>query len=370
MPIIDIAPGVRLDEALRDLRRHLPNLADRRDLPDEIADLLSEHCLTSLCLPAARGGQGQPLSTLLRAVERVSALDAGVGWCLFILGSAPWLLCHAEEALAAEVFSDPTARVGGSLAPTGTARRVGNGYLLDGRWSFGSGVSTCDWVVVRAVLADAGPDASALFVVPREQVTTEPWDGLGLSTSGSGAFGLRSVTVPGHRLIPRIDGPARWPEFEFRLPFRATFAAGAAVLLGIADQMLAEFVALAAGAGPWSGQARVHGLVGRATGAVNAARFTLYESVRQLEQACVDGTPSARSRAQARVAVVRVREYCLDVVDEIHLAVGASGVSGRARFARLFLDAHTASQHKMFSADVDQLAGAVLLGHRDDDRGL
>lgn len=365
---------VPLDEVLDNvcfgLREQAAQLDVPGDLPVAAADLISQSGLTALCLPRSSGGRGSGLSDLVTAVERVAAIDGAVAWCLFIMGTAPWLLCHATPELISEVYPRPDSRVAGALAPTGQLRRSGDGYVLTGRWTFGSGLNACNWVAVHAVIAGEPGARSAFALVPASSVSyREPWDGLGLAASGSGAFGITDLFVPAHRLIPSLSGAPVWPGPAFRVPFRATFVACAAVLLGIATDMLAVFIEQARkkrpvfGAGLLSQQSHVQQLVAESWGALHSARALLYLAVGNLERACVTGTPGIGRQAELRIAMNTVRASCLAVVDRLHLAAGGGASLSGSRFARLLRDAHTASQHHMFSDTVTVLAGSVLLGH-------
>lgn len=357
-----------------DLQEHTRELEIGGDLPLGVAELLTKHRLTSLCLPERLGGRGGSLGNLVIVVERVAAVDAATGWCLFIMATAPWLLCHATPQLTGEVFADPEARIAGGLAPTGTARTVERGgYVVDGRWAFGSGVNRADWVVVHVTLPEHTTARSAFALIPASEVSyREPWDGLGLDASGSGAFGIEHLMVPAGRFLSDVSGPATWPEPMFRMSFRATFAAGAAVLLGIASHALEEFTSLAAqkrptyGRGLLADQDRTRALVADCWAQVSAARFLLHQSVLGLEAACADGAPSVRLQAELRIAICTVRQLCLSVVDRLHFSAGGSAAQHSSGFAKLLRDAHTASQHHMFGDDVRELAGAVLLGHTED----
>lgn len=351
--------------------RSIAELQQAHELPARVAELLSSSGLTSMCLPRRLGGGGMGLSALVRVVETVSAADASTGWCLFIYATAPWLLDGADVRLLRDVYAHPGVRVAGALAPAGVARPTTRGYLLSGIWAFGSGLSACDWVGANAWVEGSSRRSSAFFLIPVADVDHQlPWDGMGLQASGSGAFEIREVVVPSHR---RVDHPASssaaWPEASFRLSFRATFAAAAAVLLGVADEMLMEFTALAQRKTPTFAPDLLAQLpatcsiVSRTTSALGGARALLQETAAAAERACADGrTPSSRQQALLRSAINHVRRTCLDVVDRLHLASGGSGVDEGSRAGRLLRDAHTASQHHMFSAGIDELAGAALLG--------
>lgn len=337
-----------------------------------MAQRLSEAGLTSLCLPERLGGRGGNLSDLVRAVERVAAADASTAWCLFIMATAPWLLCHARPELVAEVYADPRVRIGGALAPTGTIRPGGDGsWTVEGSWAFGSAVNACQWVAVHAVFAEEPDPRSGFVLLPTSAITRrEPWDGLGLVASGSGTFGVEARGVPSHRVITGLGGPPRWPEAPFRMSFRSTFAACAAVLLGIAGEMLDRFAGHARGKRPTFGrgllaeQPQTRTLVAECWGSLHAARALLYQSVARIEDSCADRGPEAREQAELRIAMNIVRASALGVVDRLHLAAGGAAALRRSWPARLLRDAHTASQHYMFGAEITELAGAVLLGQQ------
>ncbi|MFI9643398.1 acyl-CoA dehydrogenase family protein [Micromonospora sp. NPDC051925] len=358
------------------LRERSDDLAQPGDLPLWAADLLSRTGLVDLCLPHRLGGAGADLVDLVTTVERVSAVDAATGWCLFIYGTSPWLFAQAPADLTAEIFARPGTRVAGALAPTGAVRRDGDELLLDGRWAFGSGVNAAHWVALHAVLADTHPARSVFAVLPALDITSrEPWDGLGLACSGSGMIGVRQVRVPVRRIIAGTTGPSAWPEPAFRMHFRATFAACSAVLLGIASAALDDFVELAGrkrptfGGGLLAQQPLTQHVVAECWGALHSARALLYQSVERVQDACDTGAgPTILDQARLRIAMNNVRSACLSVVDRLHHAAGGGAALRANRFAQLLRDAHTASQHHMFSMEITGLAGAVLLG-RDVSEG-
>ncbi|WP_370964554.1 acyl-CoA dehydrogenase family protein [Amycolatopsis sp. cg9] len=365
----DVPLGEVLDTARTELRKLSAWLDVTGDFPVAVARVLSDSGLTALCLPRALGGRGAGLRELVTAVEQVAAVDAATAWCTFIMGTAPWLLCRAEPELVDEVYARPDSRVAGVLAPTGTLTPVDGGFTLTGRWTFGSAVNACDWVAVHAVIAEDGVRRSAFALVPTADLSyREPWDGMGLRASGSGAFGITDLPVPRHRLVASLSSTPGWPDPVFRVPFRATFAACAAVLVGIAAEALAVFTDLAPkkrgtfGADTLSRLPHVQSLVAECWGDLHSARALLHTSVDELEDACTAGAPTPRQQAQLRIAMNTVRSHCLRVVDRVHHAAGGSAAVDGSRFAQLLRDAHTASQHHMFSEAITALAGSVLLG--------
>lgn len=360
----------RVEEVTERLRQLEPELAVTGDLPRSVAGMLSERGLTALCLPERLRGEGQSITGLAETVRALARADAATAWCLFIMATAPWLLAYASDECVAEVYSDPQARIGGALAPTGTAVETDGGYRLSGRWAFGSGVSACHYVVANARCPH---DNSTVFLVlPQADISTrDVWDGMGLARSGSGAFSVTDVFVPQHRAI-RTTAAVRWPEAPFRIPFRATFVAGAAVLCGIAEEMLARVMALCIEKKPTFGrrliaeEPRIQFLVADCRGDLEAAYAGLYQAASRIEFAAERGGVGLEDQIAVRIAIHHARKAALAVVDRLHLVAGSQGIPHDGVFARLLRDVHTASQHYMFSDEVAEVAGAAMLGFVPD----
>jgi 3-hydroxy-9,10-secoandrosta-1,3,5(10)-triene-9,17-dione monooxygenase len=95
--------------------------------------------------------------------------------------------------------SDPDARASSSYAPIGGREQVDGGYVLNGTWTFSSGVDHAQWVIL------GGADRN--FVVPVSDLTIDhdSWDVEGLKGTGSKAVTLKDVFVPDHRVHLLVD---------------------------------------------------------------------------------------------------------------------------------------------------------------------
>jgi alkylation response protein AidB-like acyl-CoA dehydrogenase len=244
LPDYQMTPAARpgLADLLSLLREVDGRLDAARELPAEIATALRESGLTALCLPRSLGGGGQPVTTLVEVVEQVARVDAGTAWALFILGTSPWLASRAGDGLGRRIYDDPRRLVAGVLAPTGTAEPAGEHVRLSGRWAFASGCAASDVVLL---MARAGTEGTRLFPVPREAVTiAAAWDGLGLGTSGSATISVDNVLIARADQID-LSAPPAWPEPSFAMPFKATFACAAVILLALAREALGYLIGLA-----------------------------------------------------------------------------------------------------------------------------
>lgn len=137
------------------LEAHAQESEDEGTLARASVEALYESGLFSLKLPQVLGGAEADAVTQLDVLEEVSRIDASAGWCLMI-GAASLGILGAflpDEALP-EVFEGGVPPLtAGVFAPMGTAKPVDGGFLVSGRWSFGSGIRHSQWVSAGARVA-------------------------------------------------------------------------------------------------------------------------------------------------------------------------------------------------------------------------
>ncbi|MGH2598774.1 MAG: acyl-CoA dehydrogenase [Dehalococcoidia bacterium] len=88
--------------------------------------------------------------------------------------------------------------------PATTARREGDGWVIDGAKIFGTFAPGATHLTVSATLVDEeGEDRYGMFAVPVAAAgvsVNDDWDALGMRGSGSGSIALRAVHVPASAL--------------------------------------------------------------------------------------------------------------------------------------------------------------------------
>src|SRR5207248_10412333 len=103
------------------------------------------------------------------------------------------------------------------FAPTGTARPVEGGYVLDGRWSFASGCDHSSWCYLGAFITApditapgaAPPHEAAFFLLPIEDCEIiDTWFVCGLAGTGSKDIAVNDVFVPARRVLMFADARA------------------------------------------------------------------------------------------------------------------------------------------------------------------
>ena len=74
----------------------------------------------------------------------------------------------SDEAANVLYFGERIPRVSTSVLPAGTAVKVANGYRLNGRWGFASGVFHAEWLLAGGMLEleDSDQKQRMFFMFP------------------------------------------------------------------------------------------------------------------------------------------------------------------------------------------------------------
>lgn len=165
--------------------------------------------------PKRYNGHEFDVATFLRTSIEMSRSDPGSGWCYtFAAGHVPMIAGHYSQEAQDEIF---TRNNGLALAPLraptgGIIRKVDGGYICNGTWDWGSGMSYATHVMPTARLVEegvAGPPTFLVPLIPIEDVEVlwDSWGGgnsMGLNASGSHTFVVNEVFVPEHMCSPFI----------------------------------------------------------------------------------------------------------------------------------------------------------------------
>ena len=141
----------------------------------------------------------------------------------------------------------PTAAT--AFMPTGQAKQVEDGFVLNGRWHFASGVRHSQWINAGALVFSNGkPPQHYFFCLPTEKAQIhDNWQALGLQATGSCDFSLVDLFVPqefawdSHDARPQRGGPLyRMGIPAFLTNEHVAFALGVArraldTVIGVAD---------------------------------------------------------------------------------------------------------------------------------------
>jgi indole-3-acetate monooxygenase len=377
--------------AAQRLAPHAAALGDRieqeRALPRELVDELLDAGLLSMCLPRTLGGREAHPADMIRALEELARADAATAWCAMVASTSSLLGAYLPEPEAQLIFAGGRSVTGGVYAPRGRAVRRDGAFVVDGRWSFVSGVTHCDWVlggcVVHdgeepALLADGSPDVR-LVLMPIEAVEViDTWSVSGLRGTGSHDMTAVAQTVPAARAVSLFSDRPLHPGALYAFPLLGLLAIGiAAVALGIARGAIEDLASLAGAKTPAAGRrtlaerATVQAQVARAEAALRAARgLVLGEADAAWDAAVVGGQIPEHHRLGLRLAASHATEVSAEVVTAMYNAGGGTSIYDSSMLQRRFRDVHVATQHMMVAPATWELGGRLLLGLPTDTRQL
>jgi alkylation response protein AidB-like acyl-CoA dehydrogenase len=355
-------------------------LAEQQRKPvDEVIAALEATGVFKSYVPKRFGGFEIDPDTFIDIGIAVSQACTSTGWVTTFCMEHNWILSQFPEVTQTEIFgSQPYVLAPASISPTGAAKKDGDGFILNGRWAWGTGVMHADWVFLNGIVEGEGIDIR-LFLVPRDEIEVlDSWDCAGLSGTGSNDMIARNVFVPGVRSEPLLDmangrgSGALWHDSPCYLhPMLPLLSVAAAVpAIGAARRAVELFKERL-------GSRLVFGTLSKQAER-GAAQMRLAHAAAHVEEAEIllrhvgqtlsswgtrDEICPPEERAHLRLRVAHVVEMCRDVVRSIMEASGASAHLRSHPMQRIHRDVHTLSCHTVFDLDLGaENYGRLLLG--------
>ncbi|MFT7599196.1 MAG: 3-hydroxy-9,10-secoandrosta-1,3,5(10)-triene-9,17-dione monooxygenase [Acidimicrobiales bacterium] len=332
--------------------------------------------------PSTHGGDEAGLRAQVDSSFLVSAADSAAGWVHMVSNAHVWMAGNFPAECQSEVFGDgPDVRIPGTLAAQGRATKVDDGWRLNGRWQFASGIDHGNWVLVGAVadvLADSPSRALHLIVPKADLVVDDTWYTLGLRGSGSNDIVAEDVLVPEHRAVPTrllFDGLSPHGEEHAthanRLPVLVCLAVQfAAAVVGITDgglELHLERTRVRREVYTGASKAEDPGTQTRI-----AESATELDMARMLVRGAADRCDLVAStgerltmdeRAELKWQMSYVGELCRRAIERIFASAGAHAVYDDSLLQARFRDVNTACHHAVVDFDSNaRMYGRVKLG--------
>ena len=386
--------GVGYEEAMRRARQIVPILRERAQRAEdarmfirENEQLLHESGLFRIHQPKIFGGMELDFVAVVDVPAELGRGCPSTAWNVGNLASHHWLLGYYSPETQHEVWdANPDALIASSVAlAAGRARRADDGFIVNGRWPFSSGVDNSDWnMLAVTVFDDDGktPIDWRLCLVPKSDYTIiDTWYAMGVAATGSKDIAVTELFVPERRALALTltrgglehPGGALNAGPLFRIPVTAASSHPLApAALGAAEGAYEIFVeTMTKRVGTYTG-ARVADFqavqikVARARTLINSARYLLRQSALALQAAVErnevpDVQTKLRFRAHSAYAVSQAR----DAVELLWSCYGAQGLYTRDPLQRHLRDVFAISQHFSFNFDIVGSAyGLLALGGR------
>jgi indole-3-acetate monooxygenase len=349
-----------------------------RRLPTDLVAELRAAGFFRMGRSRAKGGPQMTLPQHLEVIEVLAEADPSVGWCVKIGTDSGLIAEFLPPPASARLLPHPDMVTAGQFtAGRGRLQRTEGGYILSGRFSFGSGITHADVVMSGAMLFDeAGAPVLAAngmlesrlaFCRADELVIEDTWHTHGLRGSGSTHYRAEDVFVPEDQAL-RIDESlfvGRDTLYSSGFNWVTTMAA---VPLGTARRALDEAKALIAermGGIPPQPMARlphVQETIAEAETRYGAARAFLYSAANQFWAELEQGTPAVETKGRLALANVNSFRMAAEVTRQLFDLIGANVIFEGSQLERLTRDALTLDQHMIIARPALATYGAMLLG--------
>ncbi|HEV7996407.1 MAG TPA: acyl-CoA dehydrogenase family protein [Stellaceae bacterium] len=368
----------------RELAPEIAALAEEternRTISPHIIAKIREAELLRTTRPAQFGGFEYDAVVALEIALVISAACASTGWAVNGALSNGISFGHYPIETQRELWGDGADPFScACFAPTGRATPADGGYVLNGKWSFASGVDHSSWIRLGALIAPsaapapdaAPPDDGAFFLLPVGEVEIEDnWFVYGLSGTGSKNIIVRDAFVPAHRVLlfadtrsGRAPGARHHQNPLYRLPLLvlgATMLASTAV--GAAKGALAAYLemtsgrttrgALAGGGLAMAEFATIQLRYAEAAAAVEAAELILFTDLRaaMAKLRAAEGITVA-DRIHARRNQAYATRLALQAVESLNASTGGAGLMLSHPVQRAWRDVNAVARHVSLNWD-------------------
>jgi alkylation response protein AidB-like acyl-CoA dehydrogenase len=344
-----------------------------------VVDAFHETGLFGLMVPKELGGEEADLPTVISVYEEVSRADGSAGWTLLANATtSSFAGAYTGPVAVAEMFGrDRIAVAAGQFSPRGTAVRSDDGYVVSGRYSFGSGSAHSPWIGGGAlelregefVPAPSGLPTIRAYFVPRERVEfLDNWDVMGLAGTGSYDYEVPEQTIHEDFTFDLINAAPRRGGPVYRLGVLGLTAAGhAAFALGVGRRGMEELTRIVLtkhrlGADPLRDQQLFRHDYAIHDAALLAARAFVYESFATVQDALDAGDdPTPVQRQRLRQATTYATRVATDAVRFAYTAAGTDALRPSV-LQRCFRDLHASTQHLVVDNNTLTDTTRVLLG--------
>jgi alkylation response protein AidB-like acyl-CoA dehydrogenase len=380
-PLSDLAA----EQILANARAMAPAIAARsaeiealRRLPADLVAELRAAGFFRMGRSRAKGGPQMTLPQHLAVIELLAQADPSVGWCVKIGTDSGLIAEFLPPAASARLLPYPDMVTAGQFtAGRGRLQQTRGGYILNGRFPFGSGITHADAVMSGAMLFDeAGapvlaangmPESRLAFCRADELVIEDTWHTHGLRGSGSTHYRAEDLFIPEDQAL-RIDESlfaGRDTLYSSGFNWVTTMAA---VPLGTARRALDEAKKLIAermGGIPPQPMAQlphVREAIAEAETRYGASRAFLYSAANEFWAELERGVPAVETKGRLALANVNCFRMAAEVTRQLFDMIGANVVFEGQPLERLARDALTLNQHMIIARPALATYGAMMLG--------
>jgi alkylation response protein AidB-like acyl-CoA dehydrogenase len=330
-----------------------------------VVDALAAAGLFWILVPRELGGAEAGIEDALAVFEELAYADGSTGWSAMANAtSSAFAAIYTSDDAAKTMFNaDGLGIHAGMLGPVGTARVDDDGFVVTGRYQFGSGCGHATWFGAGTQEVDGAgerrndesglPALRVVFLRPEQVVVRGNWDVLGLAGTGSydytvdDQFVAEGFSFPLLTAAPRRGGPT------YNIGLFGIVASGhAGFALGVGARALDELLDLVptkqrmGGFTPVSDEQLFQHDYAMHDAALRSARAYVFDIFGASEAAALaGGAPSFVQQQRMRQATTYATRVAADAARFAYTWAGTSALRNGGVLQRCFRDIHAGTQH-------------------------
>ena len=362
--------GAEFDALLADIRQRRQEFEDQQFVSKDIVERFQKIGVYRAMVPKELGGDERSPAEFLQMVEAIAAADGSSGW-VASFGMNPAYLAALPVATAHKVWEQgPDVVFAGGIFPTQPAKRVDGGFIVNGRWKFGSGSMGASLIGV-GIQPDNGEPLPRMAVMPAEKIRIEPnWDVIGMVGTGSHDLVVEEVFVPEEWTFvrggkPNIDSDFfRYPSLSFAAQVLSVTTAGMArEALDIVQGMAAGRKSVT-GAPNLGEREYVQIEIARAEARLRASRSFFYDTTEEVWDVIKAGEmPTKDQISLLRLSTTYLTEECAEAIRTAYQVAGMTSTYNDHPLCRIMRDSMMPTQHAFMGVVTLKNAGAMFFGH-------
>ena len=330
-----------------------------------VVDALAAAQLFWMLVPRELGGAEAGIEDALAVFEELAYADGSTGWSAMAntTSSAFAAIYTSDDAAKAMFNADGLGIHAGMLGPVGTARVENDGFVVTGRYQFGSGCGHATWIGAGTQEIDAAGermnDASGLpalrivFLRPDQVAFQGNWNVLGLAGTGSYDYAVDEQFVPEGFSFPLLTAVPRRGGPTYNIGLFGIVASGhAGFALGVGARALDELLDLVptkqrmGGFTPVADEQLFQHDYAMHDAALRSARAYVFDVFGSAEAAAVaGGAPSLVQQQRMRQAATYATRVAADAARFAYTWAGTSALRNGGVLQRCFRDIHAGTQH-------------------------
>jgi alkylation response protein AidB-like acyl-CoA dehydrogenase len=330
-----------------------------------VVDALAEAELFWILVPRDLGGFEAGIEDALAVFEELAYADGSTGWSAMANATSSCFasIYTADDAAKVMFNAEQRGIHAGMLGPAGTARVADDGFVVTGRYQFGSGCAHATWfgAGTQEVNADGERlnDASGLpalrvvFLRPEQVVLHGNWDVLGLAGTGSYDYSVDDQFVAEGFSFPLLTATPQRGGATYNIGLFGIVASGhAGFALGVGSRALDELLAIVPTKQrmgqftPVADEQLFQHDFAMHDAALRSARAYVFDVFGGAEAAALaGGAPSLVQQQRMRQATTYATRVAAEAARFAYTWAGTTALRNGGALQRCFRDIHAGTQH-------------------------